>query len=111
MPVYEYRCDDCAHVFEEIRSMADYRAPAPCPLCQEPADRIVFSAPRLSNMRPEIRKAHERNERSAHEPRFRRGHVCGPGCNHGHGSADKTTSSAPPPVKGQPGKRPWMLGH
>lgn len=112
MPVYEYHCTGCDHVFEELRSIAEFREPMACPICGEAANRVIYSAPRLSTMRSEIRAAHERNERSAHEPRMRRGHICGPGCNHNHGSdkASKQSETAPP-VKSQPGKRPWMLGH
>lgn len=113
MPVYEYHCTGCDYVFEEMRSIAEFRDPMACPVCSELANRVIYSAPRLSTMRTEVRRAHERNERSAHAPRMSRGHICGPGCGHNHASGKQSAGSegAAPPVKAQPGKRPWMLGH
>lgn len=32
MPVYEYECEECKKVFEELRRMSDAE-PAPCPAC------------------------------------------------------------------------------
>ncbi len=112
MPIYEYHCAACDHAFEEPRSMSEFREPMACPICTEPANRVIYSAPRLSTMRADRRQAHERNERSAHEPRMSRGHICGPGCGHRHGTgASAGGEKTAPPIKSQPGKRPWMLGH
>jgi len=33
MPIYEYRCRDCDHVFDALRSMSAADAPIPCPSC------------------------------------------------------------------------------
>ncbi|QRN84362.1 zinc ribbon domain-containing protein [Chloroflexota bacterium] len=34
MPIYEYRCQDCTHTFELIRSIKDADANLSCPHCQ-----------------------------------------------------------------------------
>lgn len=106
MPMYEYLCDSCDHVFTELRPMAEHRAPRPCPQCGAEARRIVGTAPRLNDMPQTQRHAHETNERSAHEPRVRH-HQCGAGCNHHGGSTAKRSLQQP----ARRGTRPWMLGH
>jgi hypothetical protein len=66
----------------------------------------VLSAPRLGMLDAGVRRTHQVNERSAHEPRVSQRHQCGAGCNHKHAAASTA------PLKGQTGvKRPWMLGH
>lgn len=105
MPVYEYCCHDCDHEFAELRPMSEHQADSACPNCGGTAGRVP-SAPRLSTMDAGTRKAHQVNERSAHEPRVSQRHQCGAGCNH------KTAPASGTPLKGQNGvKRPWMLGH
>lgn len=105
MPLYSYDCESCGP-FTDWRSMSEAAAPVDCPNCQAPAPRAV-SSPFLANMDPGNRIAHQRNEKSAHEPRIEarekgghsahKGHKhphrhgCG-GHSHGHG-------------------RPWMIGH
>lgn len=113
MPLYEYHCEFCGHMFEQMRSMAEYREPHDCPICGRPAARMIYSAPGLNAMRSDQRRAHQRNERSAHEPRMRTRHQCGPGCGHHHNNASKTPGNEQdgPHLKMQAGKRPWMLGH
>jgi len=47
MPLYEYYCEHCDGVFEELRSMRESSEPAPCPLCDRDSRRIMptsFSA-------------------------------------------------------------------
>jgi len=39
MPIYEYKCTKCGHIFEELRSMADGEG-ATCPKCGAPAKKI-----------------------------------------------------------------------
>lgn len=36
MPLYEYECAECGHVWEDMQSMADREKPLsePCPACQ-----------------------------------------------------------------------------
>lgn len=33
MPLYDYRCNDCGHVFEAIRPVAENTQAPPCPNC------------------------------------------------------------------------------
>jgi putative FmdB family regulatory protein len=33
MPIFEYRCDDCGHEFEELESIANRDKPRECPAC------------------------------------------------------------------------------
>jgi putative FmdB family regulatory protein len=33
MPIYEYTCEDCEKVFEELRSMSQADAPIKCAIC------------------------------------------------------------------------------
>jgi putative FmdB family regulatory protein len=47
MPLYEYYCENCEGVFESLRAMREASEPAPCPLCDRDARRIMptsFSA-------------------------------------------------------------------
>jgi putative FmdB family regulatory protein len=47
MPLYEYYCNSCDGVFEELRSMREASEPQPCPLCDHDSQRIMpttFSA-------------------------------------------------------------------
>lgn len=41
MPLYEYRCANCNHVFERSHEVGG--APGPCPVCGGPARRIFTS--------------------------------------------------------------------
>lgn len=47
MPLYEYYCEPCNGIFEELRPMRDATEPVPCPECYKDAKRIMptsFSA-------------------------------------------------------------------
>ena len=39
MPIYEYKCTKCGHIFEELRSITDGEG-ATCPKCGAPAKKI-----------------------------------------------------------------------
>lgn len=100
MPVYEYHCNTCGP-FAELRPMSQHAVNQPCPSCGIDSKRVI-SAPNLSRVSRNTRIAHERNERSAHEPtrmnvahKHTHEHKCGPSCQH---STKKNS-------------RPWMLGH
>ena len=41
MPLYEYFCEPCDGVFEELRTMREAGEPAPCPECNREAMRIM----------------------------------------------------------------------
>jgi putative FmdB family regulatory protein len=45
MPTYDYECADCGP-FTEIRPMAEFDRPQPCPDCTLPAPRLL-TAPAL----------------------------------------------------------------
>ncbi|WP_299627010.1 zinc ribbon domain-containing protein [Pelagibius sp.] len=108
MPLYNYDCAQCGE-FDDWRSMSEASEPSVCPDCGDLAPRAV-SAPNLAMMPRHNRIAHERNEKSAHEPRFmskaeqqaigrkRSGHDHH---HHGHGHGHAHGSSG----------RPWMIGH
>lgn len=106
MPMYDYLCEGCEHVFTELRPMAEHLEPHPCPGCGASARRIVGAPPHLNDMPQALRHAHETNERSAHEPRVGPQHRCGPGCGHQAAKAQPRLQ----PARGARA-RPWMLGH
>lgn len=103
MPLYEYECE-AGHRQQRLRAIAVRDDAVDCDCCGAPASRTVV-APRLAVMSSLNRRAHERNERSAHEPRRhtrtapvehapkKTSHAC----SHGHAHAHHG--------------RPWMLGH
>jgi len=41
MPLYEYYCEACDHVFEALRPVRQSEQPAACPTCRGYADRIM----------------------------------------------------------------------
>jgi putative FmdB family regulatory protein len=45
MPTYDYECEDCGP-FTEVRPMAEYDRPQPCPDCGQNAPRLL-TAPSL----------------------------------------------------------------
>jgi putative FmdB family regulatory protein len=118
MPVYEYECESCG-VFSALRKMSESSHPAFCQECGSESPRIM-SAPRLAVMAKSQREAHERNEKSAHEPKVGRRSSCG--CTGSHtckSAADKKLPAAAkqegakPALQMQTKKtaRPWMLSH
>jgi len=122
--MYEYRCDECG-VFAALGKMSTSSEPTICPDCGELSERIL-SAPRLAIMGKAQRSAHERNEKSAHEPRSTRRSSCGCLGNHTCGSSAASKKSGQD-TQGKRGEgkekgsllqmqtkktaRPWMLGH
>ena len=108
MPIYEYACDTCEATFSKLTNMSEARNPCICPECGGMANRAYLTAPRLNTMPAHVRKAHQTNEKSAHEPRMNKGHVCGSNCHHHKKKPAEETGNV---MKSQQGKRPWMLGH
>jgi putative FmdB family regulatory protein len=41
MPVYEYRCPDCAHLFEKLVSFAEAGRDVNCPACGTQASKLL----------------------------------------------------------------------
>jgi putative FmdB family regulatory protein len=113
MPLYDYRCNDCGP-FSAIKKMSESSNPALCENCGSISKRLI-SAPYFALLGQGQRIAHERNEKSAHEPRAGRRSSCG--CTGEHRCNTKTE-----PVKKAEQQngfqmqtrktaRPWMLGH
>lgn len=40
MPIYEYKCPECEHIFEQFLRIADYTPTASCPDCGKESTRI-----------------------------------------------------------------------
>ncbi len=112
MPLYDYACEACGE-FRAWQPMSQSMATVDCPTCGDPAMRSV-AAPFIASMNPNTRIAHQRNEKSAHEPQVmshvqlertsvKRSHALG---HHHHGDCS---------AKGGPrehrSSRPWMIGH
>ncbi|MFH1626237.1 MAG: zinc ribbon domain-containing protein [Pseudomonadota bacterium] len=43
MPIYEYRCKKCNHVFEELQKMNEGNENLVCPACGEPRPEKLLS--------------------------------------------------------------------
>lgn len=41
MPLYEYFCQPCNGIFEELRPIREATEPVPCPVCYKDAQRIM----------------------------------------------------------------------
>jgi putative FmdB family regulatory protein len=41
MPLYEYYCEHCDGIFEELRPMREAADPVPCPVCDRDGQRIM----------------------------------------------------------------------
>ena len=41
MPLYEYFCEPCNGIFEELRPIREATIPVPCPVCYKDAPRIM----------------------------------------------------------------------
>ncbi len=99
MPLYNYSCADCGP-FRAWQSMSNAAEPVACPTCAGLAARMV-SAPFVANMDPHNRIAHQRNEKSAHEPRVATHQML-------HGQ--RRTAQHRHAHRHAP-TRPWTIGH
>lgn len=104
MPMYDYQCSDCGS-FTGYAPVSRAAEPFPCPGCSGPGRRII-SAPNLSRMNGDVRKAIHRNERATHEPGMAR--RSGPA-----GVSSDPERKGTPALQAQTkvNARPWMLGH
>jgi putative FmdB family regulatory protein len=98
MPVYEYECTDHG-VFEALTPLARYSEPSPCPSCEHASPRVI-STPHLASMPRANYVAHERNERSRHEPRLSK-----------RAAAKPQDPAQRPALRAGHGSRPWALEH
>ena len=104
MPLYDYHCSDCGP-FRAWHPMSEAAAPSACPACGTAAQRAM-TAPFLATMNPHSRIAHQRNEKSAAEPRM----VRKPDRAHGHGHAHGHHGHSHH-GHSHGASRPWMIGH
>ena len=51
MPIYEYFCEPCEKVFEQLKPMSQATVPTPCPACSTTAERLPPSGVGLFTMR------------------------------------------------------------
>jgi len=106
MPIYEYKCVECEHEFEELLSLEKYSPIRVCPECNAPSTRKL-SAPQLQSLRESERIARDTNERAAHEPiKVTRKHEC----NHSSCGQDHEEQQKGVFQQVREGTRPWMLG-
>ena len=108
MPLYDYGCTTCGP-FREWRSMSEWKAMVPCPNCSLPASRLA-AAPMLAVLSSNNRIAHERNERSAHEPKVVRREDL-PHDQHRHRHVNPLIKQQFGDVHQSPPSRPWIVGH
>lgn len=93
MPIYAFECAACGP-FDALRRVADAAAPLACPQCARTARR-VYTPPGLALVPRPLRRAREREEKSAHEPEVTARKQGRPlPHRHGHGHA-----------------MPWVLSH
>jgi hypothetical protein len=92
--------------------MSEWEAKVPCPSCSFPAPRLA-AAPMLGVLSSNSRIAHERNERSAHEPKvMRREDLPQDRRHHGHHHrVSPLIKQQFGEVRQSPPSRPWMVGH
>ena len=107
MPRYDYHCASCG-AFQEWRSMSQSGEPVPCPNCQAPAPRAV-ALPMLALLSRTDRIAHDRNERSAHEPKVMRREDL-PQAHHRHAPNPRAEREFGH-LHESHSHRPWMVGH
>ena len=72
MPLYGYACVACELEFDRERPVAEAGAPAPCPVCGDPAPRMISSPRFLFKADPRDNRPvwHEHDGyRHAHAPR------------------------------------------
>lgn len=110
MPIYEYDCETCGP-FEALRPMSSFSEPCECPECNQPAPRVMLSAPNISIVSSSIRRANETNERSANSPKKLSSHGPGCSCCSGGGKKSSGTLYRADGSKSFPKKRPWMISH
>jgi putative FmdB family regulatory protein len=120
MPLYRYDCETCGP-FQAWARMNESTKKVQCPNCCIPKPRAV-AAPFIARMDTATRKAHARNEKSAHEPMVMSRHQVEKSgrSRHGHSHAKDACFGARNPgasrlennyrVHTAP-NRPWLIGH
>jgi putative FmdB family regulatory protein len=93
MPIYAFDCRACGP-FEIVRPMAQAGSPAACPGCSGEARRR-FTPPGLALVERPLRRALDREEKSAHEPDV----------------ATRKDGSAMPHLHAHGHAPPWVMSH
>ena len=112
MPLYEYRCNDCGP-FTALRKMSEASKPAFCDNCGGISNRLI-SVPNYALLGQSLRMAHERNEKSAHDPKVAKRSSCGCAGSHTCKTSTKVnpeTGKAALQMQTKKTARPWMLSH
>lgn len=116
MPLYDYQCPQCGG-FDELRPASMAAEPCACPVCGTASPRVI-RAPQVLAMDFALRRAHETNERNAHEPKHSTAeerahkHEHGPGCSCcSTGKLQSKVRYGADGSKHFPGQRPWMISH
>lgn len=68
MPFYDYECNNCGHVFEEQRSVAN-RHGAPCPKCMGETTLLIRTRPGVIIFEPYVSPTFRRKITSTKEKR------------------------------------------
>jgi hypothetical protein len=89
--------------------MSEWEVDVPCPECLLPSRRLA-AAPMLGVLSTNNRIAHERNERSAHEPKVVRREDLPRAHSHPH-EVTPLIRQQFGNVSQSPSDRPWMVGH
>ncbi len=122
MPVYDYKCREHG-LFHALATMAESGQPKSCPQCAVLCPQVIVLAPHLPEMAQTDFRAHERNERSRHEPvlsgsperaeqEARYQHRHGSGCGCGEKPIGKSQLFYTADGKKMfPSMRPWMISH
>ena len=72
MPRYAYECQHCGAEFDQERPLAQSALPAACPVCGEPADRVITAPRFLFKADPRDNRPHWHNHDGyahSHPPR------------------------------------------
>ncbi|MDF1629464.1 MAG: zinc ribbon domain-containing protein [Alcanivoracaceae bacterium] len=117
MPVYDYKCNEHG-LFNTLATIDDADKPVACPTCEALSPRVIVLPKKVVNMDPATKAAHERNERSRHEPVFstadRRAYDKEHSRQCGCGSPKPGKSMLLYTADGKkmfPSMRPWMISH
>lgn len=105
MPLYDYECATCGP-FRDWQPMSRSDQDVECPSCGTPSKRLM-AMPFLTCISPNVRIAHERNEKSADQPLVLRREEWR-ALNGGLGGTDRHATGL---AQERNKHRPSMLGH
>lgn len=47
VPLYDYACDKCEHLFVEFKKLDDYDEPGKCPKCESSCEKVFVTPPNV----------------------------------------------------------------